>query len=478
MIGTIFRIGYLNLKNGDSEIVLTLTVPLVFLSIFALIFDNGIGGGSTGKVKVVLVNEDDSAASVDLISSLGGDPALRIIKGEKRQDDPSGVALVDLEVAKMDVGNGLVKAAIAIPSGWGASLVKKPSKILAVKVFSDSFDPVAKQIVSSIVKSQSIRVTARQKRLQAKASAKAGMAAATDPGREAIDRSDLPERDPRGKQPVQQQPVQQQPVQQQPVQQQSVQKQPVQQQHGDHPLLPALEVPGDAHGPQDESVVSGGGDPLAQAPVEIVDFVGDSKQNPILSSYAAGIVVVFVLFSATGFAGTLLDENETQTLERLLNGRVSMLQLLAGKWLFIFCIGFLQVICMFLWAMFYGINFTNNVVGFLLVTVATVAAATSFALVLATFCKTRGQLNTVSMIVILTMSAMGGSMVPRYIMSETMQTMGRITFNAWALDGYNKVFWYGMPVSEMLLELSILLAMAIVFFCLARLMAVRWEQVA
>ena len=82
------------------------------------------------------------------------------------------------------------------------------------------------------------------------------------------------------------------------------------------------------------------------------------------------------------------------------------------------------------------------------------------------------------MIVILTMSAMGGSMVPRYIMSETMQTMGRITFNAWALDGYNKVFWYGMPVSEMLLELSMLLAMAIVFFCLARLMAVRWEQVA
>ena len=80
MIGTIFRIGYLNLKNGDSEIVLTLTVPLVFLSIFALIFDNGIGGGNTGKVKVVLVNEDDSAASVDLISSLGGDPALRIIR--------------------------------------------------------------------------------------------------------------------------------------------------------------------------------------------------------------------------------------------------------------------------------------------------------------------------------------------------------------------------------------------------------------
>ncbi len=32
-------------------------------------------------------------------------------------------------------------------------------------------------------------------------------------------------------------------------------------------------------------------------------------------------------------------------------------------------------------------------------------------------------------------------MFPRFLMSETMQQFGLVTFNAWALDGYLKVFW-------------------------------------
>jgi ABC-2 type transport system permease protein len=39
------------------------------------------------------------------------------------------------------------------------------------------------------------------------------------------------------------------------------------------------------------------------------------------------------------------------------------------------------------------------------------------------------------------MSALGGSMFPRFLMSETMQKFGLLTFNGWALDGYLKVFW-------------------------------------
>ena len=32
-------------------------------------------------------------------------------------------------------------------------------------------------------------------------------------------------------------------------------------------------------------------------------------------------------------------------------------------------------------------------------------------------------------------------MFPRFAMSEGLQTAGLFTFNAWALDGYQKVFW-------------------------------------
>lgn len=513
MISTIVRIGYLNLKNGDSEIVLTLAVPLVFFSIFALIFDNGIGGGATGKVKVVLVDEDDSEASRKLIAAIGNDSALRIMKGQKKTDDEDSIRLVDFALAEKDVGNGLVKAAIVIPKGWDKSCESKSHEAIAVQILSDSFDPVAKQIVFSVVKNHSIQAAvARKNRLtipvdgvgvpEQKFSnagndltdAKIRMdRSKSNKGNEAKTRLNAAESKPVGP-PVSSQsnPQKNAPPSTgnlnssgESENQRKVDSQPrytvdkgskhrVRKPGLDSKLLPAMGESEAVEGGENEAKSSIGLD----ANVEEIDLVGGKKSNPILSSYASGIVVVFVLFSATGFAGTLLDENETQTLERILNGRINMTQLLAGKWIFIFAVGVLQVFCMFMWALLYGIDFTKNFAGFFLITIGTVAASTSFAMLLATMCKSRGQLNTVSMVVILTMSAMGGSMVPRYIMSETMQQIGRITFNAWALDGYNKVFWYGSPVADLQTETMVLFGAAVVLFGAARLFAVRWERVA
>ena len=75
-------------------------------------------------------------------------------------------------------------------------------------------------------------------------------------------------------------------------------------------------------------------------------------------------------------------------------------------------------------------------------TLVTPARRRRSALMLATRgAQSRAQLSGFSTILILTMSALGGSMFPRFLMSETMQRVGLVTFNAWALDGYLKVFW-------------------------------------
>jgi len=52
-----------------------------------------------------------------------------------------------------------------------------------------------------------------------------------------------------------------------------------------------------------------------------------------------------------------------------------------------------------------------------------------------------------------------------------------VTFNAWALDGYTKVFWRGLPLRALLPELTVLIAASIVLLVLARLLARRWESV-
>jgi ABC-2 type transport system permease protein len=211
--------------------------------------------------------------------------------------------------------------------------------------------------------------------------------------------------------------------------------------------------------------------------VEIVDVMGEGKANPVVSMYASGIAVMFLLFGATGGGGALLEERENQTLDRLLSTQMSMDQLLLGKWFYMTAVGVLQVGVMFLWAqLVFNVDLVGHLDGFLMMTVVTALAASGFGLFLATLCKTRGQLNGLSVILILTMSALGGSMVPRYLMSDQLQQYGLWTFNAWALDGYTKVFWRELPVDALAPQLAVLLFSGVAFLLAARTLAVRWES--
>jgi len=223
-----------------------------------------------------------------------------------------------------------------------------------------------------------------------------------------------------------------------------------------------------------DSPISRFGNPTV---IEVVDLFAADKANPVVSMYAAGIAVMFLLFGAVGNSGTLLEEEESQTLDRLMCSELTMIQLLAGKWLLMTLVGIVQVTIMFAWAQVaFGVDLVGHLPGFAVMTVVTAGAASSFALTLAALCRNRAQLNAVAVILILCMSALGGSMVPRYVMSETMQQVGKITFNAWALDGYIKVFWRDLPLVELAPELSVLTATALVLFGVARVLARRWEN--
>jgi ABC-2 type transport system permease protein len=208
-----------------------------------------------------------------------------------------------------------------------------------------------------------------------------------------------------------------------------------------------------------------------------VDVLGSRKSNPVIAMYAAGIAVMFLLFSATTASGSLLEERENSTLDRLLCSRLTMDQLLMGKWAYLTIIGAAQMTLMFSWgALVFEMELVRHWEGFVAMTLVTSGAAASFALFLASMCRTRTQLGWVSTIVILTMSALGGSMVPRYLMSETIQRVGLVTFNAWALEGYNKIFWRDLQLKDIELELGVLTLCAFTFIVTARMFAIRWER--
>ena len=115
---------------------------------------------------------------------------------------------------------------------------------------------------------------------------------------------------------------------------------------------------------------SGTGNASANASGGIVnvkarDVVGENKNNPMVSFYAAAIGVMFLLFTASGSAGVLLDEAETCTLDRVLSTRVSMTTLLAGKICYNTTLAFVQLVVMFLWAwLVFKLDFIPHLAGF------------------------------------------------------------------------------------------------------------------
>jgi len=229
---------------------------------------------------------------------------------------------------------------------------------------------------------------------------------------------------------------------------------------------------GDTGGPSGETAVG--------VNVEIVDLMrSGNRRGSLISFYAAGIGVMFLLFSMVGAAGgVLLEEVESGTLERLLCTNLGMSGILAGKWIFMALAGFTQITVMFLWGrVAFGLPLFSHLPGFAVMTLATAAAAAALALVLATVARSRAQLSGFSTILILTMSALGGSMFPRYLMSEDMQRIGLLTFNAWALDGYLKVFWRDAPIWQLWPQVAVLLGLTAVFLTGARVFARRWEAV-
>jgi len=109
-------------------------------------------------------------------------------------------------------------------------------------------------------------------------------------------------------------------------------------------------------------------------------------------------------------------------------------------------------------------------------TAATSLSVAAFGMLLASISHTRAQQAATGTLLILTMSAVGGSMFPKFLMPPLMLKFGLLTFNSWAIEGYTKVFWRDEPVAHLLPQMAALLVGGLLLFLLARRFAKRWEH--
>ncbi|HHQ14603.1 MAG TPA: ABC transporter permease, partial [Chromatiales bacterium] len=192
-----------------------------------------------------------------------------------------------------------------------------------------------------------------------------------------------------------------------------------------------------------------------------------------LIAYSAGAVAfMFLLFASVHGAVSLLEEQESGVLDRVLAGPGGIGVLVNGKFLYLVLQGVLQVAVIFVVAwLLYGLDLPGHFLPWLVVTVVSSCTAAGLAMLLATACRTRRQAQTIANTVILVMSALGGSMVPRIFMPEALQKIGWLTPNTWALEAYSGIFWRGESLAGIMLPLGALAATALLSWVLANWIA-------
>ncbi|MFG1299031.1 ABC transporter permease [Xanthobacter sp. V3C-3] len=186
------------------------------------------------------------------------------------------------------------------------------------------------------------------------------------------------------------------------------------------------------------------------------------RTEPTVSYYAGAIAMLFLLFSAVQGAAGLVDERRTGVFDRVVMARGGAAALVAGKLGFLVLQGLALSAVLFAVAqLVYGVHVVRHLGTFVLVATAASAAAAGIALPIAAAARTRQQANTLSNFTVLLLSAVGGSMVPRFLMPEWLQQVGAFTPTAWGIEAFQGALWRGEALGELAPSLGVLLVYAL-----------------
>ncbi len=203
----------------------------------------------------------------------------------------------------------------------------------------------------------------------------------------------------------------------------------------------------------------------ADADIQMTSIVGEEENSPNLGviQAVAGTAILMLLFSVARLGAGILDEKETGTLNRLLSSPLSSNAILLGKMAVTWLVAVLQLWVMFFFAWIaFGLDLWINVPSLILMIFATAFAVSSFGIFLAAISRTHSQAQSLSTLLILIMSAIGGSMIPLFIMPAIMRKIAVVTLNYWGMEGFFDIFWRQLPLINTLPKILILIAMGAV----------------
>jgi ABC-2 type transport system permease protein len=190
---------------------------------------------------------------------------------------------------------------------------------------------------------------------------------------------------------------------------------------------------------------------------------GEEVEFDVLSYFAPGMALMFLMYTVSYGGSSILAEKSQGTLPRLLVSPTNSIQVLGGKVFGIFLTGAAQMLILIgASSLFFQLKW-GDAFGVVLLVLAAVFGATGWGMLITALARTPAQVGSVGSAVMLIFAMLGGSFVQLENMPAIVQTFGKITPNAWAMDGFTTLA-LGGKLTSLSTPILALLTMGILLF--------------
>ncbi len=191
------------------------------------------------------------------------------------------------------------------------------------------------------------------------------------------------------------------------------------------------------------------------------------KLPDVFQQNVPGYTIYGIFWIVSLLAVSVLGEKRVGTFRRLLVSPMSRLVMLAGKLVPYYLINIVQITIMLgVSSVLFKMSLGHSPAGLVVVSLAAAAAATGLGVLVAALARTEAQVGGLTVLLLLSLSALGGCFVPRFLMPSWLRMVGLVTPHAWALDAYQDLLVRGYNFVEVLPKVGVLGAFAVVFFAI------------
>ncbi|WP_298752396.1 ABC transporter permease [uncultured Arcobacter sp.] len=198
-----------------------------------------------------------------------------------------------------------------------------------------------------------------------------------------------------------------------------------------------------------------------------------SKPSSVQQSVPAWLVFS-MFFILIPISNTFINEKNFGTISRIRSIDVSLFPILLGKIIPYFIVNQIQVVIMILVGIFIvpllggdSLVISGNYLLIFCMSSAISIAAICFALFIANISKTTEEATSIGGVTNIVLAALGGIMVPKFVMPQFMQDISSYSPMSWGLEGLLEIFVRGGSFSDIKIYLLYLCSFAIVFLLLA-----------